>query len=166
MIRGERRGHVVVVAVEEVPEVPRAVADVDLGIEQVARDESVPPRPCRDPLRGVGQELHQANGPCLRACGRVELALGVDDGGKQGGRQVVVPRVRLDDRLVAKRVADALVPLRLRRQDPGGDPGYRRRGQQRDQPDALHAGVDASSASSAITSPTQAWRSSNEPVLT
>ena len=128
----------------------------------------MPAGPHRDPLRRVGQELHQADGPGVGARGRVELALGVDDGGEQRRREVVVPRVRADDRLVAERVADPLVPLRLGGHDPGGDTGRRRHGEQRDEPDPPHAGVEASACASsrAITPPTQAKRSSNEPVLT
>src|SRR5687768_5298343 len=53
VIRGERDADVVV-AVQQVPEVPRPVADVDLRVEQVGDDEAVSPGSRRDALRRIG----------------------------------------------------------------------------------------------------------------
>ena len=119
---------------------------------------------------GCRLTISQVDSPGVRPRGRVELALRVDHGREQRGRQVVVPRVGADDRLVAKRVADPLVPLRLGRDDPRRDPRGRRRGEQQGDGETLHARADASASASAcscrMTSPTHAPRSSYVPVLT
>src|SRR5262245_42064231 len=96
VVRGERGLHVAV-AVAQVVEVPRAVADVDLRVLEVGEHEPRPAGASRDPLRRRRQELHQADGPGVRVRIRVEAALDVDDGGQEVGIEVVVACVTTDD---------------------------------------------------------------------
>lgn len=83
MVHGQREGEVAV-ALEQVVAVPGAVADVDLRVAQVGDDEGGAAGAERDPRRGLGEELHEANRPCLEARVRVESALHVDDRREQG----------------------------------------------------------------------------------
>src|SRR4029079_7207247 len=78
MIRGER-GELVAIAVEEVAEVPGAVADVDLGRVEVIDDEPVSSRSHCDASGRIGQQLHQAHRAGVGPRAGVEPALGVDD---------------------------------------------------------------------------------------
>ncbi len=169
MVGGERQPRLTV-EIAEVREIPGAVAHVDLGVVEIRDDEAVSPGPERDPLRRLREELHQPDRARARARVGVELALRVDHAREQRGRQIVVPGMCPDDRLVAKRVADPLVPLRLGRDDPRRDPRGRRRGEQQGDGETLHARADASASASAcscrMTSPTHAPRSSYVPVLT
>src|SRR3954451_2540374 len=96
----------VAVLVEEVPEVPRAVADVDLGVVEVGDAEARPAGAQGNALGGARKELHQADRSGPRAGVSVELALLVDDRGEERAVEVVVARVAPDDRLVAERVPE------------------------------------------------------------
>src|SRR5262249_15060075 len=92
------------VLVQQVAEIPRAVADVDLGFAEAAAPERRPPRATCDAEGGRRQELHQPDRPRTRARVRVELALLVDDRREQGRVEMVVPRMAPDDRVVVQRV--------------------------------------------------------------
>src|SRR5215204_5817730 len=91
-------------------EVPRAVADVDLGVVQIVGRELGAARAERDPLRRRRLKLHQAD-RARRGLGvGLELALLVDDRGQKRRLELVVARVRTDDRLVVEWIAEALQP--------------------------------------------------------
>ena len=60
VVRREREP-LVVVLVEQVPQVPRAVAHVDLGIVEIGEDEIVAACVHRDPLRRRRLQLHEAD---------------------------------------------------------------------------------------------------------
>src|SRR5581483_709282 len=114
VVRGEREPLVAAVEIEQVAQVPRAVADVQLGVVEVANPELRPARPRRDALRGRRQQLHQPDRARLRARVGPEAALLVDDGGEERAVEPVVARVAADDLLVAVGVPEPLVPGRLR----------------------------------------------------
>src|SRR5438034_1433312 len=99
VVGGEREA-LVSVLVEEVSQVPGAVADVDLRVVEVADAETGAAGVNGDPLRGRGQELHQPDRTRARARIGPELALLVDDSGEQGRVEVVVLGVPADDLLV------------------------------------------------------------------
>jgi len=111
---GGEGGRNVVVALKQVAEIPRAVPDVELRVQQVGDDEPLTARADRDPACGVGEELHQSDRARRRAGAGIELALGVDDGREERRIEVVVLRMAAHDRLVAQRVphpVDQLGPL-------------------------------------------------------
>src|SRR5512133_638951 len=110
----EREPFVLVVAVEEVAEVPGAIADVDLGVRQVGDAEVVAARVLGDALRRVRRELHEADGARAGAGVGVELALGLDHRREQRRVEAVVRRVTPDDRRVAERIPEPRIPRRLR----------------------------------------------------
>ena len=128
VVRGERRAGAAVLA-HQLAQVPRAVADVDLGVEQVADHETVAAGAQRDRPAGLGEELHQAEGAGRGACVGTEPALGVDHGREKRRVEVVVARVRRDDRLVAQRVAETIEPDGLR--PPHRERGGRKRSHER-----------------------------------
>ena len=159
---GGESGALVVVLVEQVPQVPGAVADVDLGVVEVGDAELGAPRVDGDPLRGVGKQLHQPDRARARARVRAELALLVDHARQQRRVEPVVARVAAHDRVVVERVADPHVPPGLGRVDvcePPAEGGA----EQQDGEKLLHP---PSAVSSSITSPTKASSSSSEPSLT
>src|SRR5215210_1594032 len=155
---GGERGALVVVLVEQVPQVPGAVAHVDLRVVEVG--DAKPGASCvnRDALRGGGKQLHQADRARARARARAELALLVDHARQQRGVEPVVARVAAHDRVVVERVADSHVPPRLGRVDvrerPTDDGA-----EQEDGEELLHP---AWAVSSFTTSPTKASSSSSE----
>ena len=137
VVRGEREP-LVAVRSQEV-EVPRAVADVDLGVARSATTKRSPPVRSAMPFAVSGQELHQADRARRRARVRVEPALGVDHRREQRGVEVVVPRVRADDVLVLERVARSAGtsrarPRRPRRPTPGDDERPRAAAGRHDEP--------------------------------
>src|SRR5437763_15638980 len=69
------RGPLVAVLVEQMAQVPRAVADVDLRVVDIADSEARASGEYGDPLRSRRQELHQADRAGARARVSVELAL-------------------------------------------------------------------------------------------
>jgi hypothetical protein len=160
VVRGQRQ-RLVVVLVQQVAQVPRAVADVELGDEQVLGPPALAAGPVGDALAGLREQLHQSDRAGAGACIGVELALLVDHRGQQVGLESVVLGMALDDLLVAQRVTHPLVPARLRLEDVEGEP---REGddEHREPGEPAHA----SAFSSAITPPTQASSSSSEPVFT
>ena len=105
-------------------EVPRAVADVDLGVAEIGNDESGAAGAERDALRRVREELHEPDRACAGLRIRIESALDVDDRGEERGVEVVVRRVRADDVLVLERVARPEVPVGLRLHDPRAHAGH------------------------------------------
>ena len=111
---GGERELLVLVLVEQVAQVPGAVADVQLRVDEVALVPAAAAGAVGDPLRGRGQELHQAD--CAGAGHGIglELRLLVDHGREQVRLEVVVLGVPDDDLLVRERVAHPLVPARLR----------------------------------------------------
>ena len=66
--------------VEQVVQVPRAVADVDLGVVEIGEHELRAAGADRDPLRGRRLKLHQADRARARLRVRVELRLLLDHG--------------------------------------------------------------------------------------
>jgi len=102
------------VLVEEVLQVPRAVADVDLGVVEILRVERVTVGADSDTVSGLGGQLHQPDRAGGRLRVRVELRLLVHDGGDERGIKAVLTGVDANELRVAKRVADALVPGRAR----------------------------------------------------
>src|SRR2546423_6076051 len=113
VVRRER-GPLVAVLVEQVPQVPGAVAHVELRLVEVVEAEARAAGADRDPLGGRGLELHQPDRARVRARARAELALLVDDRREERRVEAVVPRMAADDLLVRERVAEPLVPGRLR----------------------------------------------------
>src|SRR5919202_6432032 len=95
-------------------EVPGAVADVDLRLVEVLDLEARAAGADGDPLRRRRLKLHQAERARVRAGARAELALLVDDRGEERRVEPIVPRVPADDLVVGERVAQPLVPGRLR----------------------------------------------------
>ncbi len=162
--QGELR---VAVAVAQVVEVPRSVADVDLRVAEIGDDEAVAAGAERDPLGRLGEELHEADGACGRLRVRVEAALGVDDGGEQSRVEVVVLRVPAEDVLVRERIPGAEVPVRLRLDHPRGD-GSDAEDDGCGGNEDLHAreARQAARVRPASTSATHASSSSGVPVLT
>src|SRR5206468_7137689 len=96
--------------VEQMAQVPRAVADVQLRLVEVGDLKSSAAGPGGDPERGVGEQLHEPDRSRARARVRMELRFLVDDGGKQGRIEVVVARVSADELVVPQRIAEAQVP--------------------------------------------------------
>src|SRR5205823_2766645 len=92
VVGGEGRP-LVAVLVQQVAEVPRAVADVDLWVVEVGDREPRPTGVDGYPLGSRRQQLHEAYGPGLRLCVRAELRLGIDHRCEQRGVEAVVPRV-------------------------------------------------------------------------
>src|SRR5205814_10130179 len=74
VVRGEGR-LLVVVLVQQMAQVPRAVADVQLGVVQIRDDELRAAGVHRDSLRRSGQQLHQADRARARLHVGAELAL-------------------------------------------------------------------------------------------
>jgi hypothetical protein len=141
-----------------VAQVPGAVADVQLRVEQVVGLPLVAPGAVGDPLTRLRQQLHQPDRAGRRPRIRVELRLLVDHGGHELGIQVVVLRVTDDDLLVAERVAQPLVPARLGLEDVKGE-------RREHEPEHAHCG-QPHPVNSFITPATQASRSSSVPVFT
>src|SRR5207237_7754681 len=108
-----QRGPLVPVLVEQVAQVPGAVADVDLGVVEILYPELRPSRVDSDSLRRVRKQLHQSDRPRARLHVRAKLALLVDHRGQQGGVEVVVPSVAPDDRVVLERIPEANPPAGL-----------------------------------------------------
>src|SRR4029077_10898704 len=67
VVGGERQLLVAVVPLEEMPEVPRTVADVDVRVREVGDAETAAARVLRDALGRVRRQLHEADGACVRA---------------------------------------------------------------------------------------------------
>src|SRR4051794_16915424 len=161
VVRGER-ALLVVVLVEQVPEVPRAVTDVDLGVVQVRCAEAAAPGADRDALGRLGLQLHQAERAGARFCVGAELALLVDDGRDESRVEVVVARVAPDDLLVLQRVADAVEPCGLAvSQVDEADRHRRDEDHEREELTQTHAAVSVRT-----TSATKASSSSSEPSFT
>src|SRR5262245_1711014 len=101
----ERGDHVAVEFVEEVAQVEGPVADVDLGIGEVVGAEGRAAAQVLDQLGGLRGHLHQAarTGVGLLVA---EAGLGVDHGGDQVRRQVLLLGLLADDVLVAQRQGD------------------------------------------------------------
>src|ERR1044071_4359981 len=94
---------------EEVLEVPGAVANVQLWVREVADAERRAAGADRDAACRRRRELHQPDGTRLRVRRRVELRLLVDHGREERRVEVVVVRVRTDDRRVVERIAQPFV---------------------------------------------------------
>src|SRR5439155_5316119 len=91
VVGGEHERQVTVEPVHQTAEVANAALDVLVGVEDVLHPEA----------RGrSGHQLHQAAGATARHRARVELGLGLDDGGHEERRDAVpdgdLPDVRLD----------------------------------------------------------------------
>src|SRR5262249_10967276 len=125
VVRGECQA-LVPVTVQQVPEEPGAVADIELRVDQIVELELRPPGPSRDPFRRRGHQLHEPHRPGRGSRCRPELALLVDDRSKKGRIEVVIARVRADDRLVPKRVPHLLEPALRRSLHERDDDGNRR----------------------------------------
>src|SRR5215210_329112 len=93
------------------PEVPGAVADVELRVVEIVQPEARAAGVEGDPFRGGRLELHQADRTRRRASARLKLALLIDDGSEQLRPETVVARMRPDDRLVVQRVTKPLEPV-------------------------------------------------------
>src|SRR3954464_5813605 len=167
VVGGERRA-LVSVLVQQMAQVPRAVADVDLGVVEIGDPEARAARVDRDPLGRVRQQLHQADRAGARARVRVELALLVDDagqerrvgdGGQGRGGGSVVASVAADDRAVVERVAQAHVP-RGRGRVHVSESASERGADEQQRQELLHV------PSSSSTPATNASRSSSEPSFT
>src|SRR5215471_19175468 len=141
-------------------EVPRAVADVDVGVREVRDAEAAAAGVLGDALCRARRQLHQSDRPRTRAGVGIELALRFDHRGQQRGVELVLLGVDANVRRVAQRIPEPRVPRRLaplqvderaeRRDDDRGD----------DDP----APQDRRSSSS--TPATKASSSSREPSLT
>ena len=88
------------VQVQQVVEVERAVADVQVGVGEVLEHEGLAAAEVLDRVGGVGRDLHQAPGARV---GRLvaETGLVVDDPGDQGRIDVVALGLLADDVVVA-----------------------------------------------------------------
>ena len=158
VVRGER-GPLVPVPVLEMAEVPGAVADVDLRVEQIGGRELRAARPHGDPVRGHRRELHQPDRARLRLRTGVELRLLVDHRREQGRIDAVLTRMHAHVLGVAQRIAQPLEPRRARCDDVHGDGCHDQEGEQ-------EAGTKADhDERSCITDPTNASSSSSEPVF-
>src|SRR5919199_333061 len=139
-------------------EVPGAVADVDLRLVEGVDAEARAAGADGDPLRRRRLELHQADRARARAGARPELALLVDDRREERRVEPVVPRVPADDLVVGERIAEPLVPRRLRavdvREARGGDA---------EEPEERDRAPHDSRSS---TSPANRSRSASEPSFT
>src|SRR5829696_8043869 len=159
---GRQGGALVVVLVEQVPQVPGAVADVDLGIVEIGDAEPRAARVDGDALRCVWEQLHQSDRARAGTGARAKLALLVDHARQQRRVEPVVTRVTAHDRFVVEGVADPHVPPGLRRVDVR-EPPTEGGAQQEDGQELLHRGP---AVNSFTTSPTKASNSSSEPSLT
>src|SRR5262249_36064377 len=112
---GGERGALVTVLLQQVAQVPRSVADVDLRVVQVVDAERGSAGVERNSLGRVRQQLHQANRAGARPRIRLELGLLVDDSSQKGRIEIVVACVTANDLLVVQRVPEPLPPPRLRR---------------------------------------------------
>jgi len=114
---GGERELLVPVPVEEMAQIPGAVADVDLRVVEIRDAEGLAAGANRDPFGGDRLELHQPDRSGLRLGICAELALGVDHRGEQVWIEMVVAGMTPDDRVVAERVPQPLVPRWLGRID-------------------------------------------------
>src|SRR5262249_3627832 len=163
VVGGERQS-LVPVLVDELAEVPGAVADVDVRVVEVRHLEARAAGPVRNRLAGYRLDLHQTHRTDLGERVRAKAALLVDHGGDEGGVQTVARRVCTDEVAVVERVLDPVdegwaLDRRLA-EDDGGPGGDDRDGE--DDQDA--AGVHRRSSSR--TWATNASSSSSEPSLT
>ena len=123
---GGERGADVVVAVDQLPQIPRAVAHVELRVEQVVDDEAVAAGAHGDALRRCPGGAASARSRPRPSARRVEPALGVDHRGEQRRLEVVVsararrrsPRSAVDTGRAGTSPAPRSRPRRRRRPQP------------------------------------------------
>src|SRR5205823_2912344 len=101
------------VLVQSVAQIPRAVADVELGVVEIADAKPSSARVDCDSLRGVGQQLHEPDRAGIGFHAGTELALLVDHRSEQRGVEAVVAGMAANDRLVLEGVPEPHPPAGL-----------------------------------------------------
>ena len=161
---GSERSPLVAVLVEQPAQVPRAVADVDVGVVEIGDGERRPAGPLRDRLGRHRRQLHQPHRPHARERVRPESALLVDDGGHERRVEPVAGRVRAHDVAVVERILEPVDeggPLDRRHSEHDGRPGGDHcHGQDEQQAPRSHRRRSSS------TRATNASSSASEPSLT
>jgi hypothetical protein len=163
VVGGERRDLVALEPLQQVVEIERAVADVEVRVGEVLVDERLSSAQLLDRVRGGGRDLHQ---PSRAGLGGLvgKAGLLVDDRRDEGRVQVEAGGLLADDVVVAQRQPDLVDGLLdVEAADCQRRSGHGHQADDHQQPVAGHAALPAATSESSLRSSSSS--SASEPSL-